>query len=267
MPKKSSKKQIRKLSKRYSNKRGGMFKTATKLAKRARSALNRRSFEQKLEDDITNLIDYMPLGKKEKELRQKMHLMYILSDEENKFKTMVYDISNRISMLEVTNLNKQLFLKLFIINLVKILGNNKLSQQAIKKLSAPALQSSRNNVELADAFADLYLSNASKAQNRALRNVNSRLTRTNRATAAFLDPRSLTTRTINNDFEEVIYPKQPTVSRATNVNQSKVNNLLEQAQNELQLELERSLPTPPTTKPRAKGGYRKIKKSRKRVYA
>ena len=49
-------------------------------------------------------IELIPLGlgKKEKELHQKIHSMYILSDKENKFKTMVYDISDRFVISDVS---------------------------------------------------------------------------------------------------------------------------------------------------------------------
>ena len=244
--------------------------TATKLAKRARSALNRRSFEEKLKDDITNLIDYMPLGKKEKKSHQQKLSEYILSNEENEFKTIVFDISNRISMLKITQPEKVIFFNLFRTNLVKILGNN---EPVINKLIQPILESLGNNVTIEEGMGSLRLSKAKKDYNKTMTSLKSRLNNTNSVAAAFLDPRRLTTRTTNNDFEEVIYSKKPTVSRATNVNQSEVNNLLAQMENEVRLNLEHSLPSVPKTKPktththRAKGGYRKIKKSRKRVYS
>ena len=131
------------------------------------------------------------------------------------------------------------------------------TSRVMEKLSAPALQSSRNNVELADAFAELDLSNARRAQNKTLRSVNSKLRNTNSVAAAFVDPTSLTTRTTNNGFEEV-------VAIPSNVNQSEINAVMEEARAQA---LYNNMPSAPKTKPRAKGGYRKIKKSRKRVYA
>lgn len=263
MPRKSAKKQQRKKVKQ-SVKKAGMMSALKKLT-------SRKTFEEKLYDDIFDLLNHAkPKGNSQKESLAN----FILKKNEKKnsknpnykFKSELYKISNKISMLEVTNPNKLPLLSTLKNTLKNFLGET-YTIKVMAKLSAPALQSSRNNVELADAFADLDFSNATEAQNRALRNVNSRLNNTNRAAAAFLDPSRLTTRTTNNDFEEVIYSEEPTVSRATNVNQSKVSNLLKQAQNEALLELELRLPSVPNTKPRAKGGYRKIKKSRKRVYA
>ena len=253
MPKKSSRKQQRKKVKQ-TVKKAGMMSALKKLT-------SRKTFEEKLYDDIFDLLNYAkPKGNSQKESLAN----FILKKNEKKnsknpnfkFKSELYKISNKISMLEVTNPNKLPLLSTLKKTLNNFLGMY--TSRVMAKLSASALHSSRNNVELEDAFAGLYLSNARKAQKRALINVNSRLNNTNRATAAFLDPRSLTTRTINNDFEEVIYPG------ATNVNPSEVNAVMEEARTQA---LYNNMPTAPTTKPRAKGGYRKIKKSRKRVYA
>ena len=263
MPKRLSRKKIRKLSKRYSNKRGGMFKAAKKLAK---SAFNRRSFKQKLQDDINGLLkSYLTFGKKkEKESQQKKYTAYILNEGvETEFKNELYNISERINMLKLED--KPFFLKIFKQNLVFILGDKADSQRAIEKIVNPILLGLENNADLASAFADLEVSNTQKAHNKALRNVSSRLRKTNGAAAAFLDP-MLNTRTTNNGWEEV--QRRRAHPGATNVNQNEVSELMEQMQNEALLELEQNLPSAPTTiLGSKKGGYRKIKKSRKRVYA
>jgi hypothetical protein len=257
MPRKSARKQKQRKNVKQTVKKGGMMKALTRLT-------SRKTYEEKLYDEIFDLLKYT---KPKKDAEKKLLANFILKKNEKKnsknpnykFKSELYKISDKISMLEVTNPNKLTLLSTLEKTLNKFLG--KYTSSVMAKLSAPSLQSSRNNVDLADAFADLDLSHSRSVHNNALRSVNSRLRRTNLATAAFLHPRSLTTTTKNNGWEEVTHPG------ATNVNQSEVNKLMEEARAET---LYNSMPRVPTGKPTAKGGNRNIKKSRKskkRVYS
>ena len=226
-----------------------------------RKLTSRKTFEEKIYDDIYKLLEY----KKPKETSKKQILAnFILKKNEKKnsnnpnymFKANLYEISKKISMLEITNPNKTQLLSLLEKTLNKFLGMH--TSSVMEKLSAPALQSSRNNAELEEAFAELGVTGSKIPLKNALNSVNSILKNTNGVARAFVNPRSLTTTAINNGWEEVVYPN------ATNVNQNKVNNLMENATIET---LYNRMPSVPTAKPGAKGGYRKIKKSRKCVYA
>ena len=253
---KKSRKQLKKQSKK-----AGMFKSLKKM-------VYGESPETKLYDDIFDLLKYnIP----RKDSQKKSLADFILKKNEKKnernpnykFKSELYKISNKISMLDLTNPNKLPLLSALEKTLNKLLGMY--TSRVMAKLSSPALKSSRNNVELADAFANIDLSNARGAYNNALTGVNTRLRTTNNASAAFVNPRSLTTTTTNNGWEQVNISKP---------NENDVNELMRTA--ELQAELNRLTNISEQARMNRiqrrldalrKGGYRKIKKSMKRVYA
>ena len=140
MPKKSAKKQQRKNVKQ-TVKKAGMMSALKKLT-------SRKTFEEKLYDEIFDLLNYAkPKGNSQKESLAN----FILKKNEKKnsknpnykFKSELYKISNKISMLEVTNPNKLPLLSTLEKTLNKFLGLY--TSRVMEKLSAPALQSSRNN--------------------------------------------------------------------------------------------------------------------------